>query len=595
MKKAALYARVSSAIQRDENTIESQIVELKKQIVDNGHVLVKEYIDDGYSGTRLDRPALEQMRKDLKTNTFDYIYFLHADRIARDSVLQSIVISDILHYKKKLIINNDDYEHNPENYFKLKILGAVAELERAKIIERTTRGRRHRLRMGQISSQGCTTYGYRYIKKTETMPPQLVIYEPEAQIVRTVFEMYANGKYGLYYITKYLEELGAITLKGKKLWGVCRIKNMLNNETYAGVRHFNRLMKVKEIQKTSKYGKTILRNKSEWISVKVPAIVSRELFEKVQERINHNKGKYRNKKAHRLLSDLVRCGECGHSMPTYRRYVGFWRKTGIRRVFHKAAYKCSWRTAANMHSPKNVERCHNPEIIAQRLENKVMAMIKETMCDVLKLKGCMEFFKSDYRLDQKRVEWKFMRLEKKEKRLDKEKKQLIDQFASEKITQQEYVEKNVILDQQLLKAKNKRSELLRKIPLLHKKEIVDFSMRQFCDGVKAGIEKCYDDNEKRKFVLAHVERVIYKKYKVTIIGSVPIRTADQDNESKIPFQISGEIDTTMLHRGPRKYFKVDGRLNEYGKGGRDAELLKLKIKELQKGNIDVSELRHLVS
>lgn len=84
MKKAVFYARVSSDIQQKERTIESQIAELKKQITASGDVLVKEYIDDGFSGALLNRPAMDQMRRDLKTNIFETIYFWNTDRIARD-------------------------------------------------------------------------------------------------------------------------------------------------------------------------------------------------------------------------------------------------------------------------------------------------------------------------------------------------------------------------------------------------------------------------------------------------------------------------------------------------------------------------------
>src|SRR6516165_298731 len=84
MTKAALYARGSTDAQQKEGTIESQLVELKRQITVAGYVLAEEYIDDGYTGTLLDRPALNRMRADLKTDRFDRIYFLAADRIARD-------------------------------------------------------------------------------------------------------------------------------------------------------------------------------------------------------------------------------------------------------------------------------------------------------------------------------------------------------------------------------------------------------------------------------------------------------------------------------------------------------------------------------
>ena len=192
MKKAVLYARVSSDAQQKEGTIESQVVELKRQIAAGGHVLVKEYIDDGYSGTLLDRPALNQLRADLKTDLFDTVYFLAADRIARDVAHQTIIVDELLKYGKKITIAGKDYEENPENKLALTVMGAAAEFERAKIIERTTRGRLHRLRMGELSSTGHRIYGY-HLRKTPAAPASLVINEEQAAIVRAIFEMFASG------------------------------------------------------------------------------------------------------------------------------------------------------------------------------------------------------------------------------------------------------------------------------------------------------------------------------------------------------------------------------------------------------------------
>jgi site-specific DNA recombinase len=130
------------------------VLALKKQIDAAGHVLVKEYIDNGFSGPRFDRPALNEMRKDVKTDAFDVIYFHDADRIAREVTIQTIIIEEILKHRKQLIINGKDYVKNPENKFTLTVLGAVAELERAKIIERVTRGKQLRLSQGQLLGCG---------------------------------------------------------------------------------------------------------------------------------------------------------------------------------------------------------------------------------------------------------------------------------------------------------------------------------------------------------------------------------------------------------------------------------------------------------
>jgi DNA invertase Pin-like site-specific DNA recombinase len=121
------------------------------------------------------------MRRDIKTNLFDAIYFLDADRIAREVMIQTIIIEEILKHRKQLIINGKDYVKNPENKFTLTVLGAFAELEGAKIIERVTRGKQLRLSQGQLLGCGVHTFGYDYIRKTATSVPRMVINELEAR------------------------------------------------------------------------------------------------------------------------------------------------------------------------------------------------------------------------------------------------------------------------------------------------------------------------------------------------------------------------------------------------------------------------------
>jgi site-specific DNA recombinase len=169
MTRSALYARVSTDLQQKEGTIESQLATLRRQIAQAGHELVKEYIDDGYTGTLLTRPGLEQMRSDLKTDLFDAIYFLAADRIARDAAYQSIIVGELVKHGKQIIINGVDYKNNPENKVTLTILGAVAEFERAKIIERMMRGKLHRLSKGEMIG-GLPPFGYVHVSKTSDTP-----------------------------------------------------------------------------------------------------------------------------------------------------------------------------------------------------------------------------------------------------------------------------------------------------------------------------------------------------------------------------------------------------------------------------------------
>ena len=106
----------------------------------------------------------------MKSELFDRIYFHAADRVAHEAAHQTIIIGELLKRGKQTTIGGKDYEQNPENKLTLTMLGAFSEFERAKIIERTTRGRLHRLRKGEMSSNGHRIYGYHYVKKTPTAP-----------------------------------------------------------------------------------------------------------------------------------------------------------------------------------------------------------------------------------------------------------------------------------------------------------------------------------------------------------------------------------------------------------------------------------------
>jgi site-specific DNA recombinase len=370
MKRAALYARVSTDRQREEATIESQVLELKKQIAHSGNVLVKEYIDDGYSGKMLDRPALEALRCDAKGDVYDTIYFHSADRLARKAAHQTIIVDELLRSGKQVVISGKDFVRNPENTLTLTMLGAFAEFEREKIIERTTRGWRHRIRSGGIVSQGNRTFGYDYVPKSTTSPCAIVINEHEAEIVRWIFDACASG-IGIRKITRTLEERGVLTKRGGKLWYDKSVKWLLQNQVYTGIRYYNRMTRAAEPAKGRKHAPLTFRDRSEWVGVPVPAIISQELFDRVQARMQAVGKKYRHPITHYLLSGLVECGECGCRCSSYRRYVGKQLVSGERRIYHKAAYKCNSGTSRKMHARENITPCRNPQVATHLLEDAV--------------------------------------------------------------------------------------------------------------------------------------------------------------------------------------------------------------------------------
>jgi DNA invertase Pin-like site-specific DNA recombinase len=554
MKKAALYARVSGDLQAKEGTIESQVLALKKQIATAGHVLVKEYIDNGFSGPRFDRPALNEMRKDVKTDLFDVIYFHDADRIAREVTIQTIIIEEILKHRKQLIINGKDYVKNPENKFTLTVLGAVAELERAKIIERVTRGKQLRLAQGQLLGCG-HTFGYDYVRKSPTSRPQMIINEREAELVRYMFETYASKQIGLDRIAKRLEDMGAITKTGKKLWRRSFLKTVLCNETYLGVKYFNTMRIIREyanpiydIKHSTK--KTIKRGREDWIGVEVPAIISRELFDRVQERLKDNRKRYRNPKQTQLLSTLVRCGCCGGSVYAYRRWVRSKRK-GPPCVRHSVAYKCNWRFRQQLHSSNSqIERCTSREIKGGLLEGRVLAMVKETMLDPTRLRACMDFFREDAAEAELRLENELKAIAGRLAALQEQKRRIVDLYASGDLSRDGYVAKNRELDGLIETLKARNEELADNTALLRKTGAIDTAIAQYCEGARMRFQRCTDPASMRQFMLHYVEKVVHLNGKVSLHGQVPVKYGQgSDLETNaLPFCIESEITREERYR-----------------------------------------------
>jgi hypothetical protein len=148
-------------------------------------------------------------------------------------------------------------------------LGAVAEFERAKIIERMMRGKVHRLRKGEMIG-GLAPFGYEHVKKTATAPATLAIKEPEASTVRTVVRMYTEGV-SIIATTRWLQRSEIKTRLGKTLWHVCQVRAMLECRTYTGNRYYRPMNISDDVVPKHKRGSA---EHEEVICVKVPAIIS---------------------------------------------------------------------------------------------------------------------------------------------------------------------------------------------------------------------------------------------------------------------------------------------------------------------------------
>src|SRR5262252_8550144 len=159
---AALYARVSSDQQAEAHTIDSQVAALRARVAEDGLVVPaeREFLDDGFSGATLVRPALERLRDLVAEGVIDRVYVHSPDRLARRYVYQALLLDEVQAAGVEVVFVNRSLGQSPEDELLLQVQGMVAEYERAKILERSRRGKRHGAQVGMVSVLGGAPYGY---------------------------------------------------------------------------------------------------------------------------------------------------------------------------------------------------------------------------------------------------------------------------------------------------------------------------------------------------------------------------------------------------------------------------------------------------
>jgi site-specific DNA recombinase len=324
----ALYARVSSQRQADELTIQSQLAALKQRVQDDQLRLVEElcFSDEGYSGATLVRPALERLRDLAWAGAMDRLYVHSPDRLARKYAYQVVLLEEFQKHDVEVVfLNHDPQQHaSAEGDLLLQMQGMISEYERAKILERTRRGRRFAARQGKVSAIAHAPYGYRYVSKQEgDGEARWDILLEESQVVQEIFAWVGVQGMSLRDVVCRLAELGIQSPTGNARWDRATVRGMLRNPAYYGTARYGktRLLPRKpgcrakrgdpEVPRREKVAQPTPIEEQE--PIEVPALVSRELFDAVTERLEENRLHQRQQKqgAQFLLGGLLICHRCG--------------------------------------------------------------------------------------------------------------------------------------------------------------------------------------------------------------------------------------------------------------------------------------------
>jgi site-specific DNA recombinase len=167
LTRAALSARVSTDKQEREDTVASQVDLLQQTAAAHGYAVLpgNVCIDDGVSGTRLDRPALERLRDLAAEGAFEVVLVTAPDRLARRYAYQVVLVEELTRAGCEVVFVQQSLGASPAEQMLLQMPGVFAEYERALIHERTRRGQLFAARQGRVH-WGNSPYGYTYIRKT---------------------------------------------------------------------------------------------------------------------------------------------------------------------------------------------------------------------------------------------------------------------------------------------------------------------------------------------------------------------------------------------------------------------------------------------
>jgi site-specific DNA recombinase len=330
--RAALYARVSSDHQANAGTIGSQIDAVLARAARDQVTIEPElrFIDDGVSGATLVRPALEKLRDAAAAGAIDRLYVLCPDRLSRQYAHQMVLIDELGRCGVEVLFVNHELGKTPEDHLLLQMQGMIAEYERAKILERSRRGKLHGARAQKRSVLGSAPYGYRYVPAAGQgvaggAAAQYNVHLPEAAVVQEIFQRVGMDRMSLRQVCKTLEKRGILSPTGMSRWNASTLHAMLANPAYKGAAAYGktcrgpmrpRLRPVRGSSGIPRGGQSIYQAPGEqWISIAVPAIVEESLFDRAAEQLQENRERFRQRRsgAVHLLQGLVVCANCGYA------------------------------------------------------------------------------------------------------------------------------------------------------------------------------------------------------------------------------------------------------------------------------------------
>ncbi|MBN9560568.1 MAG: recombinase family protein [Alphaproteobacteria bacterium] len=537
--RVAIYARVSTESQEARGTIGSQLEVLRTRVATEGHELVAEYRDDGWSGARLDRPGLDALRDAAQAGRLDAVWCLSPDRLARVYAYQVIVIDELARFGVTVRFHDaPPIADDPQAQLLTQVQGVIAEYERAKIAERYRRGKLWRSRAGEVIAWKCS-YGYRRIARSGRRAAHLEVYEPEAAVVRRIFRDYVESGQSMRQICWQLNQDRVPSPSGKAVWGVSVVGRLIRNEAYVGRAYYNRTTSVSD-RRPAKAKRQIKRPRNEWISLPVPAIIDEALFEAAQ-RVSYDNSRWSPRRTdpdHWLLRGLVKCGHCGISVSCHK-------MRGRNGTFHRYYY-------CRNHDPLRAggehRQCPERNVRADELDVFVFEQLRITLLrpDVLIAGEAAVSTHREVRDDDVLAN-QLAKLDRKIDSVAAERRRIADLYQAGFIDQQELLRRGTELELRLNHLTAQRNALFGQREQLAQRDRLRDRVEGFAHKVRVTIDQL-DFVQRQQLLRLVVDEVRVQGWRVEMRLRIPL-----DNDPEPPSgTVSSKDRLRPLHRDQRR-------------------------------------------
>src|SRR6266849_3502689 len=534
--QAVMYARVSSEQQAEAHTIASQVAALRERVAVDGLSVSEamQFLDEGYSGATLVRPALERLRDVVAAGSVDRLYVHSPDRLARKYAYQVLLVDEFRRASVEVVFLNRALGQSPEDDLLLQVQGMIAEYERAKIIERHRRGKRHAAQSGAVNVLSGAPYGYRYVTKYEGGgQARDEILPDEARVVLQVLTWVGHDRLTIGEVCRRLTQAGEVTRTGKTVWDRSVVWGILKNPAYQGTAAFGktrqeplrprlRAQRNRPVQPRRAVSTSDVPPE-DWITIPVPALVEPEVFAAVQEQLQENKRHARQTRrgALYLLQGLLQCQHCGSAF--YGKRLSPRARKGKARAY--ASYRCLGTDAYRF----------GGERVWQHTQVRTDLVDLAVWQEVCTLLAHPERLAEEYRR-RLQPETRIPRtplaaLEEQLGKLRQGVARVIDSYADGLIDQGEFEPRILRLRQRIARLEEQREQLTEEATLQTELQLIIGRLEEFAAKVHDGLEDA-DWSSKRDLIRTLVKRVEVARDQVNIVFRVDPYSSDADPEKK---------------------------------------------------------------